>query len=80
MFDSHSYAKGGRVLHMLRKYLGDDAFFGGLNKYLETNKYTSVEIQDLRKAMEDVSGEDLHWFFDEWLVKGGEPKKINPLK
>lgn len=74
MFDSHSYAKGGRVLHMLRKYLGDDAFFAGLQKYLEDNKYTSVEIHDLRKAMEDVSGEDLNWFFNEWFLNSGHPE------
>lgn len=71
MFDSHSYAKGGRVLHMLRKYLGDDAFFAGLNLYLEKNKFQSVEIHDLRKAMEEVSGEDLSWFFNEWFLDKG---------
>ena len=73
MFDSHSYAKGGRVLHMLRKYLGDDAFFAGLNKYLNDNKFNSVEIENLRLAMEAVSGEDLHWFFDEWFLNSGHP-------
>ncbi len=71
MFDSHSYAKGGRVLHMLRKYLGDEAFFAGLNKYLEDNKYNSVEIQNLRLAMEAVSGEDLNWFFNQWFLSSG---------
>ena len=44
MFDGHSYNKGGQVLHMLRKYVGDDAFFASLKLYLETNKFTSVEI------------------------------------
>lgn len=73
MFDSHSYAKGGRVLHMLRKYLGDDAFFAGLNLYLEDNKYQSVEIHNLRLAMEEVSGEDLNWFFNQWFLSSGHP-------
>ncbi|MEZ5012755.1 MAG: M1 family metallopeptidase [Chitinophagales bacterium] len=73
MFDSHSYAKGGRILHMLRKYLGDDAFFAGLQKYLNDNAYNSVEIENLRLAMESVSGEDLHWFFDEWFLNSGHP-------
>lgn len=73
MFDSHSYAKGGRVLHMLRKYLGDEAFFAGLNLYLERNKYKSVEIHDLRLAMEEVSGEDLNWFFNQWFLDKGHP-------
>ena len=71
MFDSHSYAKGGRVLHMLRKYLGDDAFFAGLNKYLVDNKYNSVEIHNVRLAMEAVSGEDLNWFFNQWFLSSG---------
>ncbi|MFI5172975.1 MAG: M1 family aminopeptidase, partial [Chitinophagales bacterium] len=74
MFDSHSYAKGGRVLHMLRKYLGDDAFFAGLKKYLDDNKYSSVEIHNLRLAMESVSGEDLNWFFNEWFLSSGHPE------
>lgn len=73
MFDSHSYAKGGRVLHMLRKYLGDDAFFAGLNKYLQDNKFQSVEIHNLRLAMEAVSGEDLNWFFNQWFLDKGHP-------
>ena len=42
MFDSHSYAKGGCVLHMLRKYLGDETFFAGLNKYLNDNKIDEI--------------------------------------
>lgn len=74
MFDSHSYAKGGRILHMLRKYVGDDAFFASLKLYLETNKYQSVEIHDLRLAFEKVTGEDLNWFFDQWFLASGHPE------
>ena len=73
MFDSHSYAKGGRILHMLRKYLGDDAFFNGLKKYLKDNAYQSVEIHQLRIAMEAVCGEDLNWFFNQWFLSSGHP-------
>ncbi|WP_379945320.1 M1 family aminopeptidase [Echinicola jeungdonensis] len=73
MFDNHSYAKGGRVLHMLRKYLGDEAFFGGLHHYLEKNKMSSVEIHDLRLAMEEVTGKDLNWFFNQWFLASGHP-------
>ncbi|QKG53755.1 M1 family metallopeptidase [Hymenobacter sp. BRD67] len=56
MFDRHSYEKGGRVLHMLRKYIGDDAFFAGLNHYLTKNKLTAVEISKLRTAFEETTG------------------------
>jgi len=74
MFDAHSYNKGGLVLHMLRNYLGDDIFFLGLNKYLRDNEYTAVEADDLRLAMEDVSGEDLNWFFNQWFFESGHPE------
>jgi len=73
MFDSHSYQKGGRILHMLRKYLGDEAFFQGLNLYLKTHEYQSVEVHDLRLAFEKVCGEDLNWFFNQWFLSAGHP-------
>ena len=73
MFDGHSYNKGGRILHMLRNHLGDDAFFQGLNKYLTTNAYKSAEVHNLRLAMEEVSGEDLNWFFNQWFLGKGHP-------
>ena len=73
MFDSHSYAKGGRVLHMLRYYLGDEAFYLGLQKYLEDNAFSTVEIHQLRLAMEEVCGEDLNWFFNQWFLSSGHP-------
>jgi aminopeptidase N len=71
MFDANSYQKGGRIIHMLRKYLGDDAFFAGIKLYLETNKFKSVEIHQLRLAFEEVSGEDLNWFFNQWFLASG---------
>jgi len=73
MFDGHSYNKGGLVLHMLRHQLGDDAFYAGLNKYLTDHKHTAVEVDELRMAFEDVSGLDLHWFFDQWYLASGHP-------
>lgn len=73
MFDMHSYAKGGRILHMLRKYLGDEVFFEGLKVYLNDNKFQSVEIHNLRLAFEKVSGEDLNWFFNQWFLAKGHP-------
>lgn len=73
MFDRHSYQKGGRVLHMLRKYVGDEAFFLSLKKYLEDNAYQSVEIHNLRLAFEEITGEDLNWFFSQWFMEKGHP-------
>lgn len=74
MFDSHSYAKGGVILHMLRKYLGDEAFFAGINFYLTEHALSSVEVHDLRQAFEEVTGEDLNWFFDQWFLDKGHPE------
>ncbi|MFK7807922.1 MAG: M1 family aminopeptidase [Saprospiraceae bacterium] len=74
MFDAHSYNKGGLVLHMLRNYMGDDAFFAGLKKYLVDNAYTAVEAHDLRLAMEEIAGEDLNWFFNQWYFASGHPE------
>ena len=74
MFDRHSYNKGGWVLHMLRNYVGDEAFFTSLNFYLNENAFRSVEIDDLRLAFEQVTGEDLNWFFDQWYLLPGHPK------
>lgn len=73
MFDGHSYNKGGRILHMLRSYLGDEAFFKGLNLYLTTYKFKAAEYNQLRIAFEEVSGEDLNWFFDQWYLGSAHP-------
>ncbi len=73
MFDAHSYNKGGLVLHMLRKYLGEAAFRSGIKKYLTQNAYQPVEAHDLRLAMEAVSGQDLNWFFNQWFFEPGHP-------
>jgi aminopeptidase N len=73
MFDGHSYNKGGRILHMLRNYLGDEAFFLAINKYLEDNKFKAAEFHQLRLAFEEVSGEDLNWFFNQWYLGSGHP-------
>jgi aminopeptidase N len=78
MFDRHTYSKGGLILHHLRSFIGDTAFFKAINLYLKNNEYTQVEIDELRMAFEDVTGKDLHWFFEQWFFKAGHPKlKIN---
>lgn len=74
MFDNHSYAKGGQVLHMLRKYVGDDAFFLASRNYLIRHAYGTAEISDLRAAFEEVTGEDLNWFFNQWFMSPGHPQ------
>jgi len=73
MFDAHSYNKGGLTLHMLRHYVGEEAFYTALNLYLQRHAYKSVEVHDLRLAFEEVTGEDLNWFFNQWYLNDGHP-------
>ncbi|HXB08957.1 MAG TPA: M1 family metallopeptidase [Puia sp.] len=74
IFDDISYNKGALVLNMLRVYLGDSAFFKSLQLYLRTNAFRSADVHQLRLAMEEVSGQDLNWFFDQWFFGAGHPK------
>ncbi|MDQ6609763.1 MAG: M1 family metallopeptidase, partial [Bacteroidota bacterium] len=74
VFDAVSYNKGGAILQMLRHYVGDSAFFKALNLYLTTNKFKSAEAQQLRLAMEEVTGKDLNPFFNQWYYSNGNPK------
>jgi aminopeptidase N len=73
MFDEISYQKGGRIIHMLRKTVGDEAFFKALNLYLTRNAYKTAEIHDLRMVFEEVTGTDMNWFFNQWFLASGHP-------
>ena len=73
MFDAHSYQKGGRVLHLLRSIIGDEAFFKSLKLYLHKYEFGTAEIHDLRMAFEEVTGQDLNWFFNQWFMSKGHP-------
>ncbi|MBL4745698.1 MAG: M1 family metallopeptidase [Flavobacteriaceae bacterium] len=74
MFDPVSYHKGSIILHMLRRYIGDDAFFASLKVYLTDNKYGVAEAHQLRMAFEKVTGKDLNWFFNQWYFGNGHIK------
>ena len=73
VFDAVSYNKGGRILNMLRNYVGDAAFFKSLNEYLNLYKFKSAEAQQLRLAFEDVTGQDMNWFWNQWYYGSGQP-------
>jgi aminopeptidase N len=73
MFDLVSYQKGGRVLHMLRHFVGDEAFYKSLNKYLTDNKFSNGSAIKLKLAFEAVTGKDLNWFFNQWYFGNGHP-------
>ncbi len=74
VFDLVSYQKGGRILNMMRNYLGDKVFFKGLNIYLKQNALKNGEAHQLRLAMEEASGQDLNWFFNQWYFNAGHPE------
>ena len=74
MFDLVSYNKGGAILHMLRNYLGDEAFFTSLKTYLNEYKFKVAEAHQLRLVFEKVTGKDLNWFFNQWYFGANHPK------
>ena len=77
-FDFRAYPKGSWVLHMLRSKIGEKLFRKAIRRYLKQHALTHVETEELRAALEDVSGETLDQFFDQWVYHGGVPKlKIN---
>jgi aminopeptidase N len=74
LFDRHLYEKGGLVLHMLRRMLGDELFFKSLNLYCTRHYGRSVITQDLQQAIEEATGRNLDFFFDQWMYKEGHPE------
>jgi hypothetical protein len=74
MFRAIVYDKGAMVLHMLRRLLGDDAFFAGLREFYQTWQYKKAGTDDLRIAMEHASGHPLSRFFDDWIYGSTIPR------
>lgn len=73
LFDLVSYQKGGRILNMLRHYVGDEAFFASLHSYLIDNQFSLGSAIKFKLAFEKVSGKDLNWFFNQWYFGSGHP-------
>jgi aminopeptidase N len=67
------YVRGASVLYLLRHYLGEEIYDAGIQKYLRDNRGGLVESADLRRALEEVSGEHLGWLFDQWVYGRGVP-------
>jgi len=70
-----TYAKGACVLHMLRYVLGDTLFFNGLKSYATdpSLKYKSAVIPDFKNVMAATSGQNLDWYFDQWIYQPNHP-------
>jgi aminopeptidase N len=73
-FDQNVYDKGGWVLYMLRRQLGEEAFYAGLKHYLEANRGKNVMTSDLIKAIEEATHTNVDQFFDQWVYGAGAPK------
>lgn len=66
-----TYRKGSWTLHMLRGVVGDAAFWAGIREYYRRHLNANATTADFRRAMEEASGQELGWFFDQWLARGG---------
>ncbi len=73
LLNENNYQKGAWVLHMLRKHLGDEAFFRGLRAYYQSHAQTNATTEDLRDALEKASGQNLKQFFARWVYGSGHP-------
>ncbi len=71
--DNYSYVRGEAVLHMLRKHLGEDNWRKAVRHYVKANANKLVTTEDLRRAVEEATGESMEWFFDQWLYQMGHP-------
>ena len=71
---SHTYQKGSWTLHMLRGVIGSEAFQRGIRAYYARHFNGNATTADFRRAMEEASGQELEWFFEQWLYKPGTLK------
>jgi aminopeptidase N len=67
------YVAGASVLHALRMHLGEEAFWAGIQRYVARHAHGHVETRDLQRAMEDGTGRNLDWFFQQWVELGVKP-------
>lgn len=74
LLNENNYEKGAWVLHMLRRRLGDEAFFKGLRDYYNAHREANATTEDLRRALEKSSGKNLKDFFARWVYGSGHPR------
>jgi aminopeptidase N len=73
LLNPNSYQKGGWVLHMLRRKIGDSLFWKGISAYYAAYRNKNASSSDFETIMGVVSGQDLHIFFQQWLYTPGHP-------
>jgi aminopeptidase N len=67
------YQKGGWSLHMLRGEIGDEKFWTAIREYYLRYRDSNASTADFERVVEEISGRDLHWFFQQWLYRAGSP-------
>src|SRR5439155_335950 len=68
------YPKGALVLRMLLRYLGPERFWASLHTYLTRHALENATTDDLRQAVLDATGENLDWFWRQWIYDAGHPR------
>jgi peptidase M1-like protein len=74
VFRALVYNKGATVLHMLRRLVGDEAFFRGVRRFYWTARFHKAGTEDFREAMEQESGRSLERFFERWIYGATLPR------
>ena len=74
VFRALVYNKSAAVLHMLRRLVGDDAFFRGIRRFYREARFRKVSTQEFRAAMEKESGKELERFFERWIFGSTLPR------
>jgi aminopeptidase N len=74
MGSNNIYPKGSLVLRMLERTLGPERFRASVNRYLSDYAFGNASSDDFRRAVADATGEDLGWFFDQWVYAAGHPE------
>ena len=72
-FDSHTYPKGAVILHMLRWIMGDGAFQRAMSHFLHEHAFQPVGTYDLMISIKEATGQNMDWFFDQWIFRPGHP-------
>jgi aminopeptidase N len=68
------YPKGSLVLRMLERTLGPERFRASLQRFLTRHAFGNASSDDLRRAIADATGQELGWFFDQWVYQAGHPE------
>jgi aminopeptidase N len=81
--DNYSAIHGAEVLHMLRKQLGEEQWWKSIAHYVKSYSYNSVTTEDFLTSIKTATGQDMQWFFDQWIYGIGHPifevtKKYDP--